>query len=157
VRDESDILTGAVTCAWLAVVVAAFVTACIYFVVTTPRGYSMAWSDTSGLFLVSTLATMIALLCSGIVAVLVGLPTLRWLYHRGYTAVLPYFIGGALMSVACVFALAVVHASGKFPFEPEYPLALWITCISGPLAALTARRLLVPTMQQSSNNAWSGR
>ena len=150
-RSEAGVLTGAIARAWLVVLISAFITACIYFVVST-NSYSLKWSDAPDIFIVSVASAGITVPFSFAAAIVLGFPILRWLYRHGQTSVFAYLIGGGLMSAGCVLPIALSHAHGKFPVaDSDYSLALWITVVSGPVAALTARRLLVPIIAWSSN------
>ena len=154
VTGQSDTLTGAVTCTWIAVLGAAFLTACTFFVVTTDSGYSIRWSDASAIFALGAVSAVIAAPFALVAALLVGLPILRWLYRNGRTSLLAYFGGGTLMSLGSAIPIAAAHAFGSFLSGEDYSLALWIIIVSGPVAALTARRILIRTLESSSNNRW---
>ena len=156
VTRRSGTLTGAVICAWLAVLAAAFLTACVFFAVTTDSSYSTKWSDASGIFALGIVSAEITAPFAFVAALLVGLPILHWLYRNERTSLLAYLAGGTLMSLVSAVPIAAAQEFGSLLSHKNYSLALWIIVVSGPIAALTARRVLIGPLRASSNNRWRG-
>lgn len=107
-------------------------------------GLPHAGGDVTGAFSVAfgigCVAALVTLPFAIVSALVIGVPLFLYWRRRGFTSLAMYFLAGAIMSAVLALALALAHAiAGLLTSGFDFPLALSITILGGPVAALTVR------------------
>lgn len=91
-------------------------------------------------FGIGFVAALVTLPFAIISALVIGVPLFLFWRHRGFTSLAMYFLAGAIISAVLVLALTLAHDIGGFLTGGfDFPLALSIIILGGPVAALTVR------------------
>jgi hypothetical protein len=91
-------------------------------------------------FGIGCVAALVTLPFAIISALVIGVPLFLYWRRRGFTSVAMYFLAGAIISGVLAVALALAHAvAGFLTGGFDFPLALSIIVLGGPVAALTVR------------------
>ena len=91
-------------------------------------------------FGIGCVAALVTLPCAIISALVIGVPLFLYWRRRGFTSVAMYLLAGAIISGVLALGLALAHAvAGFLTGGFDFPLALSIITLGGPVAALTVR------------------
>jgi hypothetical protein len=141
VTDDSDRLTGGITCAWLSVLFITFLTSCVYFQNQLHR--SLRWTDASQIVSLGLVTVVFASPFVSAAALLLGLPIFRSMRRNRRDSVEAFLLAGFLISGVSAVAMSLLAYFGPGIFDLELHLALWVIVISGPVASLVVRHFLI--------------
>jgi hypothetical protein len=134
----SNELYGGIGFAVFAVTLVAFLIGCLSLVI--PYGLPRTADDVTATFLIGFTAALVTFPFAAISALIVGIPLLLLWKRFGFMSLLQYLLAGVLMSAILGTAVALAHFLASFlEGGADFPLALWIIAVGGPVAALTVR------------------
>jgi hypothetical protein len=137
---DFDELYGGIAFAVFVVVLVAFLVGCASLVI--PYGLPRTTDDATATFLIGFTAALVTFPFAAISALVVGVPLFRLWKRFGFTTLMQYLLAGVLMSAILGTAVALAHfLAGFLEGGTDFPVALWIIAVGGPVAALTVRRV----------------
>lgn len=149
------VISRSIAVAWAATIAVAFIVSLLFYVIAEFRGNAaIDWQNLAMAGVAAFVSACMSAYVSLGIALVVGIPIFYVWRRFGLTSVTAYLFAGALLSM---FTLALLYAAYQFKiFLYGQPLlvriAVTIALVSGPVAALTVRKIDRPGEVRSTDS-----